>query len=78
MLDPRILNFEFYIFVFGLYCFGLAHYRGRDWIILSIRDPCILNFEFYIFVFGLYCFGLAHYRGRDWIILSIRNSNHNL
>ena len=27
--DSYILNFEFYVFVFGLYCFGLAHYRGR-------------------------------------------------
>ena len=36
--DSCILNFEFYVFVLGLYCFGLAHYIGRVWIILSIRN----------------------------------------
>ena len=40
--DTYILNFEFYVFVFGRYCFGLAHYRGRVWIILSIRNTCFL------------------------------------
>ena len=43
--DACILNFEFYVFVFGLYCFGLAHYRGRVLIIFSIRNP---NHNFYL------------------------------
>ena len=33
-----ILNFEFYVFVFGLYCFGLANYRGRVLIMLNIHS----------------------------------------
>ena len=36
--DSCILNFESYVFAFGFYCFGLAHYRGRVWIILSIYN----------------------------------------
>ena len=40
--DSSILNFEFYVFVFGLYCFGLAHYRGRGWIILSYVSQTII------------------------------------